>query len=206
MSKQRSTQMAQLRLWEEPQSLIHCDAPLLPEMESKEAYEHRRVAEMAEKLQWRGMSRAEPVRCWPGVEIAEGEASWRAFLMTATSGTIGLVLLALHSLLDPLTPDSIDESTGLRRRPVEVISQVEERSRARMVQLAELLDWPRVSYWAANRTQVIGPEEARWRKCFVYGCSGLIADAVGALERRWRGEPEKVKQASYQQSSDDEEE
>lgn len=98
----------------------------------------------------------------------------------------------------------IDESTGLHRYPVEVLSQVEERYRARMLTLAELLEWPRTSYWAANRTQVIGPGEAEWRKYVEYGCSGLVADAVGALERRLRGDPDRVKKASRQRDEDEE--
>jgi hypothetical protein len=181
---------------------------LIPEIpvstESKEAYERRRVTEMAEKLGWRSMSREEPLRCWPVISIPEGEIAWRAFLERAASGTIGLMLLALHSLLNPCYLGEINESTGLHQHPVEVISRVEERCRSRMIQLAEFLGWPRISYWAANRTQVIGPGETEWRKYFVYGCAGLVADAVGALERRVRGEPDQVRRASRQSYNDEE--
>jgi hypothetical protein len=171
--------------------------------ESKEAYERRRVAEMAEKLGWRSMSKEEPLRCWPSIEIAEGERAWRAFLERAASGTIGFVLLSLHSLLNPCYFGEIDESTGLHQYTVEVISRVEERYRARMIQLAGLLEWPRIAYWAANKTQVIGPGEIVWRKYFEYGCAGLVADVVGALERRARGEPDQVRRASRQLSDEE---
>jgi hypothetical protein len=165
---------------------------------SQEAYERRRVAEMAERLCWRGIT-LEPG--WPDVEIAESEPSWRAFLAEASSGTIGLVMLALHKILDPCFFGKIDESTGLQKRPVEVISQVEETCRARMIQLAEILGWPRISYSAAH----IGPGEREWRQYFAYGSSGVIADAVGALERNVQGEPEKRRNILEEIGSEDDE-
>jgi hypothetical protein len=172
--------------------------------ESKEAYELRRTWEMAEKLHWPALH-LEPVRNWPGVTIPEGKAAWSNVLDCASSGTVGLIMLALHKHLAPLTPDSIDEQTGLFRHRVEVISRVEERYRARMMQLAELLEWPHISYWSANRTQVLGPGETAWHAYGEYGSAGLVADAVGALERRLRGEPDRVKQAPRLQVSEDEE-
>ena len=172
-------------------------------VEPQEAYERRRCVEMAEKLCWPGVS-IEPVRRWPGVTISEGMEAWRDFLGQASSGTIGLLMLALHKRLDPLTHGSIDEKTGLHRSPVEVISQVEERYRARMMKLAETLAWPHISYWSANNIRVLGPGEAAWLKCLEYGSSALVAEAVAALERRLRGEPEKTsRQWSYHDEEDE---
>jgi hypothetical protein len=170
--------------------------------EAKEAYECRRMTEMAEKLGWPPLSLGAVGR-WPGVKIGEGETVWRTFQEEASDGTIGLVMLALHRQLNPLIHGCIDEKTGLHHHPVEVINQVEERLRKRMIQLAEALSWPRVSYWAASKVEVIGPGEEVWRKYFVYGCSGRVADAVGALERRLRGEPDKL--TSRSQPYEDEE-
>lgn len=173
--------------------------------EPKEVYERRRTVEMAEKLGWPTIQ-LEPLRCWPGVTIPEGAEGWHDFLAQETSGgTIGLVMIALHKQLDPLTHDLIDATTGLHRRPVEVISQVEERLRTRMIQLAEVLGWPLISYWAAHTQETVGSGKAIWQKYFVYGSCGHIADTVGALERRLRGEPEQAKQAAFQQPYDDEE-
>ncbi|HZR41700.1 MAG TPA: hypothetical protein VFB12_16385 [Ktedonobacteraceae bacterium] len=172
-------------------------------VESKDAYERRRCVEMAEKLYWPAMSIG-PVGRWPGVTIPEGEATWRDCLGQASSGTRGLVLLALHDRLDPLTRESINEETGLHSRPMEIISQVEERLRRHMIQLALALGWPRVSYWAAGKVEVIGPGEEVWRKYAVYGCAGRVADAVGALERRLRGEPERTaRQPCYDEDGEE---
>ncbi len=101
-------------------------------------------------------------------------------------------MLTLHNRLNPLTAKSINAETGLHCHPVEVISQVEERLRRHMIQLALVLGWPRVSYWAAGKVEMIGPGEEVWRKYGVYGCAGRVADAVGALERSLRGEPERT--------------
>ena len=72
-------QAIQQSLWEESEP----KRPALPapimSAESQEEYERRRVVEMAEKVHWRAMSRTESLRCWPGVEIQEGEQAWRAF-------------------------------------------------------------------------------------------------------------------------------
>jgi hypothetical protein len=212
MKHQRHTQqpVTQLSLFEShdlvssPPEAIPLALEISVSTEPKEAYERRRVTEMAEKLCWQGIT-LEPVRSWPGVEIADGETAWRAFLAKATSGTIGLVLLALHALLDPCSSESIDEVRGLQRHPVEVISQVEARSRARMLALAKHLGWPRIAFWDADRTVVIGPGEAAWQHYFAYGCWGCVIGAVTALERRARGEPDKVERTSPQQSYNDDE-
>lgn len=98
----------------------------------------------------------------------------------------------------------IDEKTGLHSHPVLVDSQVERRLRNRMMELAETLNWPRISYWAANCTQVVGPGRATWHKYCIYGACGLIADVTGALERRMRGEPESRKHRQYEEYSEDE--
>jgi hypothetical protein len=172
--------------------------------ESKEAWERRRVAEMAKRLDW-PQFRLEPLRRWAGVTISEGEESWRAFLEVALDG-VGLVMLALHKRLDPLTHESIDEATGLQRHPVEVLSQREEQVRTCMMQLAEIQEWPRVSWWDADRTRVIGPGEEIWRKYQVYGCYGCVIGAVTALKRRLEGVPEQVRPTSYQPSHHDDEE
>jgi hypothetical protein len=204
MSAQQAIQQS---LWDESER----EKPVMPSpimsTESQEEYERRRVVEMAEKVHWRSMSRTEPLRCWPGVEIKEGEQEWRAFLEEAASGTVGLMVLALQSLLDPFYFGSINEATGLHQHPVEVISRIEERNRARMMQLAGLLGWPHISYWDANRTLVFGPGEEAWRKYFASGSFASITCAITALERRMRGEPdksEKTKQTLRQQWHDEE--
>jgi hypothetical protein len=182
--------------------------PLTLEMsvstESKEAYERRRVAEMAGKLKWPAMS-LNPCGHWPGVQIAMGETVWHTTLTTATDSTIGLLAIELRKRLNPLTHESIDEKTGLCQYPVETLSLVEERLRARMIQLAKLLEWPSVSFWSPPIVLTIGPGEDIWQTYFVYGCFGTIVEAVEALERRLRGEPDKAQRTSLHQSCDEDE-
>lgn len=172
--------------------------------ESHEEFERRRVREMAEKVGWPAVKEG-PVRRWPGVEIAEGEPAWRTFFAEADSDTIGVVGIGLHRQLNPLTYGCIDEATGLCCYPVEVMSQVEERERRRMIQLAEVLGWPLVTWWVGKTKESIGPGEAIWQNYFVSGAFGRIIDAVEALERKLRGEPEQGKRAVRYWASDDEE-
>jgi hypothetical protein len=184
--------MEQLSLWDETcfDTAPKRELPAQREFtESKDAYERRRVAEMAEKLGW-PVVRVEPFNRFPGIAIEAGKPAWSVPLKDATDSTIGPLLLPLRRQLNPLTLESIDEKTGLHDRPVEVISRVEERHRGYMMELAEALDWPRISYWSANRTQVVGPGRSTWQKYYTHGCCGLVADVTGALER----EPESVLQ------------
>lgn len=173
--------------------------------ESKEAYERRRVVEMAKKLGWCHFVIA-PWKNWRGVEISEGEIAWHAFLGEASSVAITWVMIDLQKMLNPLTRESIDEKTGLWKYPVEVTSRVDERDRTRMIRLAEALEWPHISYWEANETRVVGPGKEAWNKYASYGCLGTITDLVSALERRLRGEPDKVKSNKKQRSDEEDEE
>jgi hypothetical protein len=167
---------------------------------SLEAWEWRRCAELAAKLNWPALS-LEPMKCWPGVEIPAHEAAWRAFLEETQSG-LGLVEIALRKILHPCPFGCIDEKAGLHRLPVEPLSPNEERNRMLMIRLAEWLHWPHVSWWDANQVAAIGPGEAVWRKYQVYGAYGHIIGAVTALERRLRGEPDQV---SHRRLYDEEE-
>jgi hypothetical protein len=159
---------------------------------------------MAAKLQWRGLV-LEGIRHWPGVVIGDGEQAWRDFLDSATSNVIGLALLALCELLNPLYPGCIDEATGLWSVPVESSSRIEERNCTRMMQLAELLEWPCISYWDVNRTLVFGPGQDMWQKYNTYGSFASVSTAITALERRIRGEADKTKLNAKQSYDDDEE-
>ncbi len=176
--------------------------PLPPVItESKEAYELRRTVEMAAKLHWPALQ-IEPVRRWPGVTIAEGESAWREFFVREDTGAIGIVMMAIHKRLNPLELEYFGPD-GLYRFPVEDISRIDMRCRARLLQLAEFLNWPQLSYWDANHVQTVGPGEAIWRKYHEYGCDGTVADLVRALERRAHGEPDRVQKR--QQLYDEEE-
>ena len=116
---------------------------------------------------------------------------------------------SLHDELEseepcPCWPGCIDEEAGLHAHPVIMLSRTEMRTRAQMMELAESMHWPRVAYWAAGHTQVVGPGRDVWRKYFTHGCFGLVADVVGALERRQRGEPELSRRRRYEVEDEDE--
>lgn len=169
------------------------DKPVIPQaptiQESKEAYERRRCSEMAEKLSWPALH-IDGIGKWTGVTIESGESAWRAFFALCRSDT-GIVMLHLHKQLNPLKLEYFGPD-GLYRFPVEMVSRIDERSRARLLQLAEFLQWPQISYWDANHVQAIGPGEDVWRKYHEYGCDGTVADLVRALERRACGEIDQI--------------
>lgn len=198
--------MEQLSLWDAAcfNTAPKCELPAQREIaESKEAYERRRTTEMAEKLGWPPLH-IEPIHRWAGLTLAEGEDAWHAFLREARESTIGVVMITLHKLLDPLFFGCIDAKTGLQRHPVEVISRVEERHRAYMLDLAEALDWPRICYWDACQDRIIGPGRDAWHTYYTHGCCGVVSDLTLALERRMRGEPESRKRRRYEEYNDDE--
>ena len=184
-------QAQQLSLWDEPPAKEEPPIVALPDddpIEPKEAFQRRRIAEMSAKLAWPALT-IEPFRRWPGVTILAGEAAWRAYLASDSDGR-GLVLIALREQLDPLIRGDIDEAEGLHRRPVECLSQTEERKRKRMMRLAELQDWPRVSWMDRGPSCEIGAGKAAWQEYHDYGAWGWIIGVVDALERRLRGEEE----------------
>lgn len=163
--------------------------PAPQQTESKEDYERRRTREMAEKLSWPALH-IDGIGKWAGVTIESGESAWRAFFAQHRSDT-GIVMLHLHKVLNPLALEYFGKD-GLYRFPVEMVSRIDERCRARLLQLAEFLQWPQISYWDANHVQTVGPGEAIWRKYHEYGCDSTVADLVRALERRARGEPDQI--------------
>jgi hypothetical protein len=193
----------QLSLWDAPcfDTAPKRELPAQREItESMEDYDRRRTTEMAEKLGWPPLHIG-PVHSWPGVTIPEGEDAWQTFL--ASERGIGVVMITLHKQLNPFFPGCIDGKTGLHDRPVEVINRAEERHRAYLLDLAEALDWPRISYWSAPHQRVIGPGR---KNTLRMGCCGTVADVTEALERRMRGEPENRKRRRYEEYNDDDEE
>lgn len=197
--------MNQLSLWDATcfDTAPKRELPVQREItESVEDYERRRTAEMAEKLGWPPIHIG-PVHRSPGVTIPQGASTWRTFLESEEG--IGVVMITLHKQLNPLFSGCIDGKTGLYYRPIEVINRAEERHRRYMLDLAEALDWPRISYWWANHQMVIGPERDEWQKYYTYGCCGTVADVTGALERRMRGGPENRKHRRFEEYNDDDE-
>lgn len=198
-----SNEATQLSLFSDPDPV-----PQLPEGpfevilrdESVDAFKLRRTAEMAEKLGWPALV-IKPIRQWPGLAIPHGEEAWHE-LLDHTPREIGLIMLALYGQLEG---NSINGDTGLYHKPVESLSQIEERCRSKLIQIAQYLEWPRISCWIAGTAQVFGPGENVWRKYAVYGGFGLVSDAVGALERRLRGEPDRVQKTAHKQMDDDDE-
>jgi hypothetical protein len=93
---------------------------------------------------------------------------------------------------------------GLHSHPLIVDHPVDIRWRNQMLELAEALGWPRISYWSANEGHHLGPGRRTWHKYYTHGSDGFVADTVGALDRRQRGEPDRL-QKRQQRNEEDEE-